>query len=320
MWKFKQEVRKAQERDPDFVRLEGINIIELDGLSASAMSSETMEVIRLASKISDFFPETLHCMLVLNAPSFFAMTWGIIKKFIDPRTAARIQLFANRERGEKALEKLVDKSEIPSDYGGSNISLKEAFLREAADPSLLRQEIELLHCKRKGKANTKTWTLEKSETMQVTVYTRSVSPGHVTIQLNGLTFRSFDVQCLFSGNGDNNENDTAEDHAVNSTRSTDPSALGTPLPNQVTAKNLVGPGKVTVEVNDLDTAAKHHSGMSRGYFLVVGDVKKLSVDKPKAKLQQQQKVTVTMAGLSTTPGKKDSAKKQRTSGFGLRKS
>ena len=57
MWKFKAEVRKAQDLDPDFVRLEGINIIELEGLSASALSSETMEVIKLASKISDFFPE-----------------------------------------------------------------------------------------------------------------------------------------------------------------------------------------------------------------------------------------------------------------------
>lgn len=57
MWKFKHEIRSAQEQDPDFVRVEGINIIDLNGLSASAMTGETMEVIKLASKISDFFPE-----------------------------------------------------------------------------------------------------------------------------------------------------------------------------------------------------------------------------------------------------------------------
>jgi hypothetical protein len=57
MWKFKSEIRQAKEADPDFVRVEGINIVDLTGLSASAMTSETMEVIKAASKISDFFPE-----------------------------------------------------------------------------------------------------------------------------------------------------------------------------------------------------------------------------------------------------------------------
>ena len=57
MHKFKEEIRKAQSRDPDFVRIEGINILDLEGLSASALSQETMDVIQLASKISDFFPE-----------------------------------------------------------------------------------------------------------------------------------------------------------------------------------------------------------------------------------------------------------------------
>jgi hypothetical protein len=57
MSKFKQEIRASQVLDPDFVRVEGINILDLQGLSSSALSSETIEVVKLASKISDFFPE-----------------------------------------------------------------------------------------------------------------------------------------------------------------------------------------------------------------------------------------------------------------------
>jgi hypothetical protein len=57
MWKFKEEIRKAQVLDENFVRVEGINIIDLYGLSSEAMSSETIEIIKLSSKISDFFPE-----------------------------------------------------------------------------------------------------------------------------------------------------------------------------------------------------------------------------------------------------------------------
>jgi hypothetical protein len=303
MWKFKQEIRSAQSLNPDFVRVEGINVIELDGLNSSALSSETMDVIKLASKISDFFPETLHCMLVLNAPGFFAIAWGLIKKFIDPRTAARIQLFANKEKGQKALERLIDKSQLPSDYEGGNASLSEAFFKEARDSSLIRQEIELVHCKRKGKAHTKPWTLNKNEKIQISVYTRSVSTGYVSILVNGQITRSFDAKCLV--NGDQDGPKTLDDKKE---------APGTPLPNRISTKTLVGPGKVTVEIHDRDDVEKRHSGKSRGYFLIVGDVKeaeKQSMSTPRATLQQQQKVTVSMAGLSTSPSNRGLHKKAR---------
>ncbi|KAG7369968.1 CRAL/TRIO domain containing protein [Nitzschia inconspicua] len=299
MWKFKNEIRAAQERDPDFVRVEGINVIELDGLSSSALSSETMEVIKMASKISDFFPETLHCMLVLNAPGFFAMAWGLIKKFIDPRTAARIQLFANKDKGMKALEKLIDKSQLPLDYDGGNISLSEAFLKESHDPSLIRQEIELVHCKRKGQSHARTWTLERIESMQITVYTRSVSTGHVSIQVNGQDTQSFDAKCLVKGEGDPASHEEFDEDA------------GTPLPSQNFAQTVVGPGKITVEISDRDDAEKRHSGKSKGYFLVVGDVKQVEQVKPKTKLQNQQKMTMTMAGLSSTSSNEGTPKKAR---------
>jgi hypothetical protein len=69
---------------------------------------------------------------------------------------------------------------------------------------------------------------------------------------------------------------------------------------------------VTVEVQDLDKVAKQHSRNSRGYFLVVGDVKKAAAEKPKVTPQKQHKVSVTMAGLSPTPNT-EAPKKQRTS-------
>jgi hypothetical protein len=34
------------------------------------------------------------------------------------------------------------------------------------------------------------------------------------------------------------------------------------------------PGMVSMEVQDLDNAPRHHKGLSRGYFLIVGDVKR----------------------------------------------
>lgn len=259
MYKFKSEVRKAQERDPDFVRIEGINILDMQGLSASALSSETIDVVKLASKVSDFFPETLHCMLIINAPGFFSMFWGLIKKFIDPRTAQRIQVFSNTEKAMAALRKLIDEQEIPVDYGGGNKSIKQAFMDEAADPLLKKQEIELLHIKRKGKGeSTKPLTLEKDEIMEIRVYTRSVSTAKIMVELNGNSYATATSRCSWYA-------------AADSTGSTD----RTPLPNcTVVVEELHGPGSVKVKMEDLDDAdKKSHSGSSRGYFLLVCDIK-----------------------------------------------
>lgn len=62
MYKFKGEMRKSRVQDENFVRMEGINIIDLNGLSSDSLSGDTMDVIKLSSKISDFFPEVRVCV------------------------------------------------------------------------------------------------------------------------------------------------------------------------------------------------------------------------------------------------------------------
>lgn len=57
MYKFKEEIRAAQEVIPDFVRVEGINVLDLKGLTPAVLSHDTTEVIKLASQVGDFFPE-----------------------------------------------------------------------------------------------------------------------------------------------------------------------------------------------------------------------------------------------------------------------
>lgn len=251
MWKMKDEIRTAQEMDPDFVRMEGINILDLKGLSSSALSSETMEVIKVSSKVADFFPETLHCMLILNAPGFFSFSWAVIKKFLDARTAARIQVFSSEEKGLQALSGLIESSQIPRDFGGGNISIQQAFAKQAADPAVVRQDVELVHVKKGKKIMSKSiWKLEKGEVMTINVYSRSVSGGCVIAYLNDHPLATAEVACNFSQRDEK------------------------PRPNCVRLANIKYPGIVTLEVQDLDNASRANSGMSRGYFLIVGDVKK----------------------------------------------
>eukprot|EP00934_Nitzschia_sp_Nitz4_P002919 Nitzschia sp. Nitz4//NODE_202_length_38933_cov_72.610268//22338//25671//NITZ4_additional_000024-RA//-1//CDS//3329531792//2909//frame0 len=254
MHKFKQELRKTQADNPNLVRIEGINVMDLQGLSASALTSDTTDVIKLASMVSDFFPETLNRMLIINAPGFFAMFWGVIKKFIDPRTASRIKVYSNKEKAMAALREVADTSQIPTDYGGTNKSVKQAFVDEASDPLLIRQEVSLLNIKKKGgKASlVEGWKLGPNEYMEIRAYTRSVSSGSISVSLDGEVCSTAESKC--------------------SLNSLDPT--GSPYPNcTVVGSNLVGPGLVNIEVRDLDNAEKRLKDGSRGYFLLVGDVK-----------------------------------------------
>lgn len=195
-------------------------------------------------------------MIILNAPKFFSFSWGLIKKFIDPRTASRIQVFSSDSKGTLALQKLIDTDQIPLDYGGTNKSIKEAFMEESADPTLRRQEIELVHVKKNSNKSTKkAWELEKGEYMTITAYTRSASAGALTVKLNRAEYKTVPVKCVFEAR----QQQGGEEE---------------PMPKcTVVVSKLLGPGKVTIEIKDLDDAPKKHQGQSRGYFLVVGDIK-----------------------------------------------
>jgi hypothetical protein len=296
-------------------------------------------------------------MLIINAPSFFSFAWKIIKKFVDPRTAARIQLFSssNEKASQQALEKLICKqTQLPIDYGGGNISLEDSFLEQVqqSDPLIIKQNIDLLHT-RKGKKSTSTvqilkpWPIQENETIDITIYTRSVSEATITILLNGIPIKTIQAQCLLVNNDDgddnNNNNDVGDDNDNNNQK--------TPYPNRIVVSDydassslsseeqqilVLGPGEVTVTATDLDSPIakeKQYNHLSRGYFLIVGDVKKVvvytknlhqqqvnnnnNIDSEKhvsftdstKNIAQQQQVSVTMAGLSAPPKSSKKIKK-----------
>lgn len=205
-------------------------------------------------------------MLIINAPGFFSMAWGLIKKFIDPQTARRITVCSND--GLEAMQSVIELDQIPSDYGGSNKCLQEAFRAEANDPLLLRQHVELLHVNNKRKSIASTlkkqndddddddgWNVAEGEYMELNCFTRSVSGATVIVSINGEPRHTIDnVKC----NVDDDDDD------------------GQPK----AAKHVLGTVKlkgcsVSVEIRDNDDAEKQHNKESRGYFVIVGDVRSL---------------------------------------------
>ena len=74
-------------------------------------------------------------MVIINAPGFFALTWNIIKKWIDARTAEKISILGNnRSKWTAALRELVDDPDhLPSDYGGTGRSIERYLEHEAVE-------------------------------------------------------------------------------------------------------------------------------------------------------------------------------------------
>jgi CRAL/TRIO domain len=64
-------------------------------------------LIKLASQIgSDYYPEIMGNMFVVNAPYLFAGVWTIVKGFIDERTRNKIKIMGSGF--EKTLLEFID--------------------------------------------------------------------------------------------------------------------------------------------------------------------------------------------------------------------
>ena len=92
----RSHLARGRRYNPDFVRSENIGVYDLKGLSRSQVTGDTFEMIKVANGVMASFPETLHCLLIINAPSWFGFIWAAIRKFIDPRTASKIEVVSFR--------------------------------------------------------------------------------------------------------------------------------------------------------------------------------------------------------------------------------
>eukprot|EP00522_Entomoneis_paludosa_P012964 CAMPEP_0172447248 /NCGR_PEP_ID=MMETSP1065-20121228/6588_1 /TAXON_ID=265537 /ORGANISM="Amphiprora paludosa, Strain CCMP125" /LENGTH=623 /DNA_ID=CAMNT_0013198495 /DNA_START=39 /DNA_END=1910 /DNA_ORIENTATION=- len=186
---FKEKMIVAKERNPDFVRCESINVMDLKGMSSAQLTSEALDCMKAVGKIADFFPETLHCMVILNAPTWFAFSWKLIKTFMDPRTARKITVYSNEAKGQARLLELVDKSEIPSNFGGSGPSLEKSIRENTRKPG--EDHIDhystfvSLRNKTDSKKIDKLYVLKADQTANVTVFTRSIIGANFTVSCGG---------------------------------------------------------------------------------------------------------------------------------------
>jgi hypothetical protein len=97
---------------------QSFTILDLNGIGISHVVGKTKSFVKLASDIGqDYYPEMLGTMFLLNTGFFFKAVWALVKGFIDPKTAGKIQMLGSSYQNE--LYKWADPENLPTLVGGT---------------------------------------------------------------------------------------------------------------------------------------------------------------------------------------------------------
>lgn len=145
MHDFKARLHSHKKNDPSFNKFECVCVMDLANLSMSQLNSNAMSITKEQSAIDSLcFPETLNKMFIINSPIFFTASWKIIRGWLDPRTAGKVEVISSRKSWEKALLNYIDADELPSDYGGTGPNTQDTLEKETFTGNLKRFHSEML--------------------------------------------------------------------------------------------------------------------------------------------------------------------------------
>ncbi|XP_075505640.1 phosphatidylinositol/phosphatidylcholine transfer protein SFH13-like [Primulina tabacum] len=96
-------------------------ILDVHGLGVKNFTQTAASLLAAMAKIDNsYYPETLHCMYIVNAgPGFKKVLWPAAQKFLDAKTIAKIRVLDPKSTW-KLLE-IIDPSQLPDFLGGSCI-------------------------------------------------------------------------------------------------------------------------------------------------------------------------------------------------------
>lgn len=204
MHDFANRLRAQKAKNPDkFKKFECFCVLDLDNLTTSQLSKRALTIVKEQASIDSLcFPETMSKMLIVNAPTFFAATWRIIKGWLDPRTASKIEVFSNRSKMEARLLEFIDAEELPSDYGGSGADTKVTMMNSLPG-EFKRLSSKMFYIRGYG---SETIEVGAGESLEVQVFTRSTTAAVFTLlKEDGKTPYGPSVEFKHTGSGGDDE-------------------------------------------------------------------------------------------------------------------
>ncbi|KAJ8769037.1 hypothetical protein K2173_024033 [Erythroxylum novogranatense] len=94
------------------------SILDVKGVGMSNFSKPARYLFMEIQKIdSNYYPETLHKLFIVNAGSGFRMLWKALRAFLDARTLAKIQVLGSNYVSN--LLEIIDPSNLPTFLGGN---------------------------------------------------------------------------------------------------------------------------------------------------------------------------------------------------------
>ncbi|KAJ3261038.1 cytosolic factor, phosphatidylinositol/phosphatidylcholine transfer protein [Boothiomyces macroporosus] len=96
---------------------QGLTILDLKGVPLSQFNQVRKIIQSLSAIASDYYPETMGKMCIINAPTLFTAVWAVVKNMIDENTAAKISIMGSGY--QKQLLELIDAENLPHFLGGA---------------------------------------------------------------------------------------------------------------------------------------------------------------------------------------------------------
>ncbi|KAG9452333.1 hypothetical protein H6P81_005237 [Aristolochia fimbriata] len=93
-------------------------ILDVAGLGKSNFSKGARDIFMELQRIdSNYYPETLFRLFIVNAGSGFRVLWRALKVFLEARTVAKIHVLGSEYRS--TLTEFIDQSNLPTFLGGN---------------------------------------------------------------------------------------------------------------------------------------------------------------------------------------------------------
>ena len=71
-------------------------------------------------------------MVIINAPWTLSVAWKVIRRWLDARTVEKIRIVRGPEEYQPELDALIDRTELPCDFGGDGPPLTNPYEQQDA--------------------------------------------------------------------------------------------------------------------------------------------------------------------------------------------